>query len=227
MNATLRQGRAQRQITTRPSHQRRSESYLSHHRSTPPDPPHVRGRDRPDPKGPAKALGRVQGRTPALAKGVEPRARGPRDRASGRRRPEPKRRDPGRDAGNAARRKPERGPCAGVQGCRGAAPPGCRGAGDAAPARVQGRGPQAGSKGRSPWDGTGRGGGSENSTPATAPRTLRQHRPPPPRSAQRHADSSCRNASRNRAARSATSSGPSDTARSAHRCPSASSPRRA
>ncbi|MGX1272248.1 hypothetical protein RKD18_005442 [Streptomyces phaeoluteigriseus] len=44
---------------------------------------------------------------------------------------------------------------------------------------------------------------------------------------QAHADSSSRSASRSRAARSATSPGPSDTARSAHRCPSASSPRRA
>ncbi len=42
-----------------------------------------------------------------------------------------------------------------------------------------------------------------------------------------YADSSCRSASRSRAARSATDPGPRDTARSAHRCPSASSPRRA
>ncbi len=42
-----------------------------------------------------------------------------------------------------------------------------------------------------------------------------------------HAESSSRSASRSRAARSATSAGPRATARSAHRCPSASSPRRA
>ncbi|CAM5724383.1 hypothetical protein SVIOM74S_09757 [Streptomyces violarus] len=41
------------------------------------------------------------------------------------------------------------------------------------------------------------------------------------------ADSSCLSASRSRAARSATDAGPNAAARSAHRCPSASSPRRA
>ncbi|CAM5462009.1 hypothetical protein SVIOM74S_08759 [Streptomyces violarus] len=80
------------------------------------------------------------------------------------------------------------------------------------------------------------GGGARPTEAAPRSAGLRTH-PRPSTNAEHHAahsheprhqaDSSCLSASRSRAARSATDAGPNAAARSAHRCPSASSPRRA